>query len=193
MMVLRQVVSAAEGYCLQLMVGQVPAECKTGSAEGAMERVTGVFHAIGLEGGFQASFVERAVVSHQGQTFNQGYDFAPYLRERGGVGRILKGKPVNLCVPIVIVIGIGAYQTVVSDGNFPVADHHEPHAANAGTLPVGGLEIYGGKVVHVVVRGSVRLIAKIAIMRQFTVGDAINPCGNLAGQPCFDNFVLKNP
>ncbi len=33
MMVLRQVVSAAEGYCLQLMVGQVPAECKTGSAE----------------------------------------------------------------------------------------------------------------------------------------------------------------
>ena len=55
MMVLRQVVSAAEGYCLQLMVGQVSAECKTGSAEGAMERVTGVFHAVGLEGGFQAS------------------------------------------------------------------------------------------------------------------------------------------
>ena len=64
MMVLRQVVSAAEGYCLQLMVGQVPAECKTGSAEGTMERVTGVLHAVGLEGGFQASFVKRTVVSH---------------------------------------------------------------------------------------------------------------------------------
>lgn len=64
MMVLRKVVSAAEGYCLQLMVGQVPAKCKTGSAEGAMERVTGVLHAVGLEGGFQASFVERAVVGH---------------------------------------------------------------------------------------------------------------------------------
>ncbi len=64
MMVLCQVVSAAEGYCLQLMVGQVPAECKTGSAEGAMERVTGVLHAVGLEGGFQASFVKRTVVGH---------------------------------------------------------------------------------------------------------------------------------
>lgn len=119
MMVLCQVVSAAEGYCLQLMVGQVPAECKTGSAEGAMERVTGVFHAIGLEGGFQASFVQTAVVGHQGQTFNQGYDFAPHLRERGGMGRILKGHPVNLRVPVIIVIGIGAYQTVMPDGYFP--------------------------------------------------------------------------
>ncbi len=193
MMVLCQVVSAAEGYCLQLMVGQVPAECKTGSAEGAMERVTGVFHAIGLEGGFQASFVKRAVVGHQGQTFNQGYDFAPHLRERGGMGRILKGHPVNLRVPVIIVIGIGAYQTVMPDGYFPVADYHEAYAANAGALPVGGFKVYGGKVFHVVVRGSVRLFAKIAIMRQFTAGYAINRCGTLAGRPCFDNFVLKNP
>ena len=29
-----------------------------------MERVTGVFHAVGLEGGFQASFVKRTVVGH---------------------------------------------------------------------------------------------------------------------------------
>ena len=109
------------------------------------------------------------------------------------MGRILKGHPVNLRVPVIIVIGIGAYQTVMPDGYFPVADHHEAYAANAGALPVGGFKVYGGKVFHVVVRGSVRLFAKIAIMRQFTAGDAINRCGNLAGRPCFDNFVLKNP
>ena len=35
------------------------------------------------------------------------------------MGRILKGHPVNLRVPVIIVIGIGAYQTVMPDGYFP--------------------------------------------------------------------------
>ena len=46
------------------------------------------------------------------------------------------------------MVGFGMDERIERVGDDTAAHHHHAHAADAAVLPVGGLEIYGGKVGH---------------------------------------------
>ena len=72
----------------------------------------------------------------------------PYIREHRCVVRVLVREPVHLLAEPGVVVGLGLDERVERVGDDTAAHHHHAHAADAAALPVGGFEIYGGKVGH---------------------------------------------
>jgi hypothetical protein len=148
MVMIKEVEAAPGRYGMQFMVGQEPAESVTRGPAGAMKPVFGIIHSVQVENRAQAAFVERAVMRDQRHIANGGSQFLPYFREKRGLYGIVIRKPVDAGIEFGIIIRPGAYKSVQFVGHLPFAHHYYPHAAYAGALPVGGLEIYGGKISH---------------------------------------------
>ena len=147
-MVLREIISAAGGYGLELMVRKRFAKRAARGPAGAIKLVIRIIHAVGLERGFQASLVERAVVRHQGKAFDPRGNLFPYVGKEGGGGRILCPQSVDACVPIEIIVRFGVDEAVDAFGNLALAHDDHPDAAYAARFPVGGFKIDSGKVFH---------------------------------------------
>ena len=86
---------------------------------------------------------------HQRQPLNQRSHTRPYLGKNLRTVRILMPQPMHpLTIPTVI-IGLWLYQTIKRLLHLAVANHYHPNTAHAAPLAVGGLEIYGCKILHI--------------------------------------------
>ena len=151
--------AAGGGHGMQLVVGQTAAEMAAGGPAGAEERIVGVVHLIDAEHGLEAALVEGTVVRHERQPFDQWLDLSPHDGEHGGIVRVLVRETVYLLAEPGVVVRLGLDERIERVGDDAAAHHHHTHAANAAALPVGGLEVYGGKVGH-------KMMAAIIFMRQ---------------------------
>lgn len=147
-MMVRQVEAACCGNRLQLMIWEAVAETAPRGGEGVVEAIVRIIHLIHLERGFQATFVETAVVCHKRQPLDKGGYLLPNIGEyRCPVG-ILRTEPVHPPAEPLVVFRLRMYQAVVGIDNLPSADDDNPHAAYAGGLLVRRFEIYGCKICH---------------------------------------------
>ena len=140
--------AAGLGHGVQLVVGQAAAEVAARGPAGAKELVVGVVHLIDAEHGLEAALVEGTVVRHERQPFNQRLDLSPHDGEYGRVGGVLVREAVHALAEPCVVVGFGMDERVERVGDDTAAHHHHTHAAHAAGLPIGGFEIYGGKVGH---------------------------------------------
>ena len=77
----RKVEAAGGGDRLKLVVGERAAEVAPGGGQSVEELVIWIVHLIDLEGGFEAAFVEAAIVGYQRKSFNQRGDLFPDIRK----------------------------------------------------------------------------------------------------------------
>lgn len=148
-MVVCQVVAAVFGDGLELVVLEGFAEGFPGGAAGAVEGVVGVVHAIGLEDGFEAAFIEGAVVGDEGKVSDLGRDLFPDFWEEGGVFGVFLGEAMDLGGPVGVVVGLWMDEAVESVYDLSVLDHDDADAAYAGSAVVGGFKVYCYEIVHV--------------------------------------------
>lgn len=141
-----QVIAAALGHGGQAMVGQRVAKNAPRGHAGAQEAVSGGRHTVGGEGGLKAPAVEAGVVGHKREPLHGGRQPGPHRRERIGGGRVARREAVHAGVPVLVVVGRGAYQMVKAVRYRAAADHNQPHRADTGGVAVRGLEIDGSKV-----------------------------------------------
>ncbi len=162
MVVTHEVVTAAFGHGVELMVGQFAAERAPRSPARAVENVFGIMQPPYLERCAQAPLVERAVVRHQRQTLYQWRYLGPHLGKVGcGVG-VSTRQSVDLGGPVRIVIRRGANQTIDLVRYPPAAHYHDAHAANARPFGIGRLEIYGRKIFHRIIISPKAVIMAVA-------------------------------
>ena len=140
--------AASLGHGVQLVVGQPPSEMAARSPAGAKELVFRIVHLIDSEHGPEAALVKRTVVRHEGQSGDERLDLSPHDGEYGGVVGVLVRESVYRLTEPGVVVGFGMDERVERVGDDATAHHHHAHAADAAALPVGGLEVYGGKVGH---------------------------------------------
>ena len=107
-----------------------------------MELVVGVVHLIHPECGFQAALVERLVVCHQGQAFDERLNPLPHFGENRSVLRISGTKAVYLTTPVVGVLRFGLDEGLELIHYLPTAHDHHANRANRRALVVGSLKIY---------------------------------------------------
>ena len=143
--------TAGLGDGVQLVVGQTAAEVAARSPAGAEELVVGIVHLIDTEHGPEATLVKGTVVRHEGQSGDERLDLSPHNGEHGGVVGVLVRESVYFLAEPGVVVGFGMNERVERVGDDAATHHHHAHAADAAALPVGGLEIYGGKVGHTIV------------------------------------------
>lgn len=132
-------------------------ECAARHAAGTVEPVAGVGHPIVEVRRPQAPFVERAVVRYQWQAIYERDDAPPHIGKYVGRGGVAPGETVDARVPMAVKVWRGSDQLVEFVPYRAVAHHHYPDAANAGTVAVGRLEIYRGKVFHRSCRNNVTI------------------------------------
>ena len=133
---------------VQLVVGEEATEMTARGPAGAKELVIRIVHLIDAEHGFEAALVKGAVVRHEGQSGDERLDLSPHDGKYGRVVGVLMRKSVHLLTEPGVVVGFGMDERVERVGDDATAHHHHAHAADAAALPVGGLEVYGGKVGH---------------------------------------------
>ena len=143
--------AAGLGHGVQLVVGQPPSEMMPRSPAGAEELIVGIVHLIDAEHGPEATLVKRTVVRHEGQSCDERLYLPPHGGEHGGVFGVLVRESVYRLAEPGVVVGFGMDEAVERVGDDATEHHHHAHAADAAALPVGGFEIYGGKVGHTIV------------------------------------------
>ena len=148
MVVVDQIETAGCRHGVKLMVWQSFPEMLSRGATSAIKLIVRVIHLVATHYGFEAAFVERAVVCHEGQALNERLDLTPNVREHGSVLGVLLGDAVDERVPIEVIVRLGLDEGIERVDKLALADNHHAHAANAATLVVGGLEVYGGEGVH---------------------------------------------
>ena len=148
MVVVFEVEAAGGRNGMELVVGQAAAEDAARSAAGAVEAVAGIGHAVELEDGLEAPFVEGRVVGHEGQPLDAGGNLLPHGAEIGGIGRIGIAQAVDGGGEGAVVVGTGTDEAVERIDHLAAAHDHHAHRADAGALAVGRFEINGGKIGH---------------------------------------------
>ena len=146
--VVELMVAAGLGHGVQLMVGQHLSEVFARSAAGAIELIVRVIHLIAAHYGLQATFVERAVVGYERQALNQWLYLVPNIRENGRVLGVGLGDAMYERVPIKVIVRLRLDKGIKRVHELAFFHNHHTHAAHAGALVVGGLEVDGGEVVH---------------------------------------------
>lgn len=106
-----QPVTAGSSDGVELMVLKM-SELAAGCGKGVVELVVRIIHLIDAKDGFQAGFIEGAVVGNKGQTFDERLDLCPDLREDGGFFSVLATKAVDTGAPVVVVVGLGLDERV---------------------------------------------------------------------------------
>ena len=143
-----QIESAGRRDRMKLMVGKPAAEDPPRRTAGAVEPVAGPGHAVEFEDGAQTPLVERRIVRHQRQPLDPQSHLAPHLGEIGRLDRIVVGQPVDGRGKGAVIIGARTDQTVKRIRHRAAAHDDDAHRANARTLAVGRLEIYGCEIGH---------------------------------------------
>ena len=149
-MMVRQVEAACRCNRLQLMIWEAVAETAPRGGEGVVEAIVRIIHLIHLERGFQATFVETAVVCHKRQPLDKGGYLLPNIGEyRCSVG-ILGPQSVHPLAEPLVIFGLRMYEAVERIHYLSATHDHDPHAAHAGRLLVGRFEIYCCEICHLV-------------------------------------------
>ena len=146
--VVRHRATAGLGHGVQLVVWQSSAEVAARSPTGTIELIIRIVHLIDAEHGPEAALVKGAVVCHEGQSGDERLDLSPHDGEYGRVVGVLMRESVHLLTEPGVVVGFGMDERIERVGDDTAAHHHHAHAAHAAALPVGGLEVYGGKIGH---------------------------------------------
>ena len=134
-------------YGLELMVWQ-QREIVPRSPQGVAERVVGIIHAVGSEGRLQTTLIEAGVVSHQRQTLDERFHLSPDIGEDGRVLSVSHRQAMDPRAPVSIVFGFGLDERIERVAELTIANDDDAHRANRTGIVVGGLEVYGGEVVH---------------------------------------------
>jgi hypothetical protein len=95
--------AACLGDGMELVVRQI-GELAARDTKGVVKLIIGIIHLIDAEYGFQAAFVERLVMCHKRQAFNQGFYLCPHFRKDRSIIGISITESMNLLAPIVIVV-----------------------------------------------------------------------------------------
>jgi len=148
MVVIDQIEAAGRRNGVELMVGQLLPKMFARGTAGAIELIVGVIHLVAAHHGFQAAFVEGAVVCHKGQTLDEWFNLPPDIRKHRRVFGVLAGDAVDKRVPIVVVVRLRLDEGIERVHELAIANDDYTDAAHAGALVVGGLKVYGGEGVH---------------------------------------------
>ena len=133
---------------MQLMVEQLWKSLAR-SHTGAIELVIRIVHLITTEHSFQATLIERLVMSHQRKSFNQWLYLCPHLWEHRGIFCILSSQAMYLRTPIIIVVRLRLNQGIERIHYLAIAYYHHAHRADTGPLVVGSLKVYCCKVCYI--------------------------------------------
>ena len=147
-MMMRKVEPAGGRYRLQLMVREGVPEMPSGCPQGVMEDIIGIIHAVYSEGSLEAALIEACIVGDKRQAFYLGSNLFPDKGEDGCVIGILGTQAVHLAAEPLVVLRFRMYEAVERIDDFSVAYDDDSYAADAAGLLVGRLEIYCGKVCH---------------------------------------------
>lgn len=141
-----EVIAAGRRYGVELVVGQPQATAR--GTERAVKLVVGIFHAVLSKDCFEASFVKRTVVCHEGETLYALCYLSPHLGKGGSVVSIGSRETVDLCSPEGIVVGSGAYEAVEFVYNLASTHHYDAYAAHTRAATIGCLKVDGYEVLH---------------------------------------------
>ena len=121
-------------------------ESTTGSHTSAVELIIGIVHLITTEDCFQARLVEGLIMGNKRQAFNHRLYLFPYFRKNRSFFCVTPGKPMNPCVPIIIVIRFRLNQRIELVHNLSAPYNNHAYGAYTCTFCIGRLEINRGKV-----------------------------------------------
>ena len=166
-----KVISTGCCYSLQLMIWQAAAIMLTGCGQRVVETIIRIVHLVDAEHLFEATFIEAGVVRHQWEPLDHRRYLFPHIRENRRIFGVFRAKAVNLTAEPLIVFRLRMDEAVeaVHDDTATHDDH--AHAANAGTLLVGGLEVYGGEVGHALNTGNLFPFCNIIGSKFLNPGD----------------------
>ena len=97
---------------------------------------------------------------HERQSLNERLDLRPHFGEDGGIVGVSMTEAVHALAPIYIVIGFRLDERVERVGDDAVANNYHAHTAHAAGVLVGGFEVDGGKIIHVLMNVSAKLMKK---------------------------------
>ncbi len=143
-----QIEAAGGGDCLKLVVGESAAEVAPGGGKSVEELVVRVVHLIDLEGGFEAAFVEAAIVGYQRKSFNQRRYLFPDIRKYRSIPGVFLAESVDLLAEPFVVLRFGVDEAIVRVDDLPAAHDNNSYAAHARGLLVSRLEIYCCEISH---------------------------------------------
>ena len=167
-MMVDQIETAGCSHGMQLVVGKHLSEMFARGATGAIELIVGVIHLVAAHNGFEAAFVEGAVVGHERQPFDKWLNLLPDVGKHGRILSVGLGDAMDECVPIKVVIWLRLDKGIERVHKLAFANDDYTHATHAGALVVGGLEVYGGEGVHVVLGFHLKSNAKVSFFAFFT-------------------------
>lgn len=140
-MMVRQVVPAGGGHCLQLMIRKTMAEMPAGSGQCIVENIVRVVHLVDPVNGFQAAFIKAGIVRHKWVIFQQRMDLFPDLWEHWRILSIFRSKTVHLAAEPLIVFRLRMNEAVEGIHDNVIADNDYADAAHAARLLVRSLEV----------------------------------------------------
>jgi hypothetical protein len=148
MVVVDEMIAASLSYGMKLVVRQLLPKVFSRSTTGAIELIVGVIHLVAAHYGLQTTFIEGAVVRHQGQALDERLNLSPNIRKHGRILGVLTCDAVDHSVPIQVIVRFRLDEGIERVHEFSVADNYHTHATHARAFVVGGLEVYGSEGVH---------------------------------------------
>ena len=146
--VIDKVVATGGSYGMKLMIWKLMAEVTARCSTSAEKLIIRIIHLVAAHDCLKASLVERTIVRHQWQAFDEWLYLFPNVWKHRRIFGIRLGDAMNQSIPIQVIVRLWLDKGVERIYELPFPHDHNAHAAHAGTLVVGGLEIDGGKVVH---------------------------------------------
>lgn len=148
MMVIFEMVATGLGDGVELVVREEFAEMTAGGSAGAKKLIIRVIHLVAAKHSLQATFVERTIVSHQRQAFDERLYLLPDIWENRSVFGVFLPQAVHAGVPIIIVVRLWLNQRIEVVDKLAVADYDYAHGTDTRGTVVSSFEIYRGKVEH---------------------------------------------
>ena len=115
-MVIEEGVTAGGSHSVELVVGKALAEAPAGGRQGVQEAIAGIVHAVGIEDGFEAAFVEAGIVGYEWDIgretirFKSGQDVifhqVPDVREEWGIFGVIGAQAMDLLAEPGVVVRV---------------------------------------------------------------------------------------
>ncbi len=147
MMVVLHAESASLCNSLQLVVWQ-KRKHSSRHTKCIKELIVRIVHPIDTKHSFEATLVERSVVSHQRQTLNQRFYLSPNIWKNGSVVCVFVSQPMNSPTPIIVVVRLRLNEGIERIDNLAIPDDNDTHRTNRTPFIIGRLKIYRRKVSH---------------------------------------------
>lgn len=171
--VIAQVKAAIGGDSVKFVVWKL-LEQAFSSPTGTVELVVGVIHLVTTEHGFKATLVKRLVVGDQWQALDKRFNLRPHFREHRRIVSVTVTESVDALAPIIIVVGLGLDKGIEGVYNLTIPNNNYTDCANAGAFGIGGLKVYGCKVLHLY------LNFRLSTLKRLTVIQLIHFAGNIS-------------